>query len=191
MSIGIVHNGKIIYQNSIGIADLSNKYATTDSTAFNIASVSKQFTALLALKAEEEGKLSLQNNITQYLPELENLPYKITIKQLANHTHGLPNYSDLIEMIGFGLAIPISNDQAVKTILSTKQVNFKAGIQYQYGNSGFILLAEILKRVYQKSFPLVIKEKIFEPLNMTQTSVIDNPNTVVPNKAIAYTKNVC
>lgn len=189
MSIGIVHNGKIIYQNSIGIADLSNDYAATNSTTFNIASVSKQFTALLALKAEEEGKLSLQDNITKYLPELENLPYKITIEQLANHTHGLPNYSDLMEMIGFGLATPISNDQAVKTILSTEQVNFKAGTQYQYGNSGFMLLAEILKRVYQKPFPLVIKENIFEPLNMTQTSVIDNPNTIVPNKAIAYTKN--
>ncbi|WP_190808665.1 serine hydrolase [Flagellimonas sp. S3867] len=189
MSIGIVHNGKIIYQNSIGVANLSNKYAATDSTAFNIASVSKQFTALLALKAEEEGKLSLQDDITLYLPELESLPHKITIEQLANHTHGLPNYSDLIEMIGFGLTTPISNEQAVKTMLSTEQVNFEAGTQYQYGNSGFMLLAEILKRIYQKPFPLVIKEKIFEPLNMTQTSVIDNPNTIVSNKAIAYAKN--
>ncbi|MEM7551534.1 MAG: serine hydrolase domain-containing protein [Bacteroidota bacterium] len=189
MAISIVQNGNVIYKNAIGYADISNSLSLTDSTAFNIASVSKQFTALLALMASEEGKISLQDSITQYLPELKSLPYKITIEQLANHTHGLPNYSDLIAMIGFGLASPISNDQAVQTILSIEEVNFKAGTQYQYGNSGYMLLAEILKRVYEKSFPLLVKEMIFEPLNMTQSVVIDNPNTIVYNKALAYTKN--
>ncbi|GAB4161526.1 MAG: hypothetical protein Tsb0033_19120 [Winogradskyella sp.] len=189
MAIGIIQNGKILYKNTKGIANLSDNLLITDSTTFNIASVSKQFTALIALMASEEGKISMQDDITKYLPELKNLPYKITIKQLANHTHGLPNYSDLIAMIGFGLAIPISNDQAVQTLLGIEQVNFKAGEQYQYGNSGFILLAEILKRVYGKPFPLLVKEKIFEPLNMNNSVVIDNPNTIIQNKAIAYTKS--
>ena len=189
MAIGIVRNGKVIYKNAIGVADLSNNISISDSTVFNVASVSKQFTALLALIAESEGKISLQDNIVKYLPELKKLPYEITIKQLANHTHGLPSYSDLIEMIGFRLEDPVSNDQAVQTMLSIEGVNFEAGTIYQYGNSGFILLAEILKRVYDKPFPLLIKEKIFEPLDMTQTSVIDNPRTIARNKALAYTKN--
>jgi CubicO group peptidase (beta-lactamase class C family) len=188
MAIGIVQNGKVIYKNAIGIADISNNLSITDSTVFNIASVSKQFTALLALMASEEGKISLEDDVTQHLPELKNLPYKITIKQLANHTHGLPNYSDLIAMIGFGLSSPISNNQALQTLLNIEQVNFKAGTQYQYGNSGFMLLAEILKRVYEKPFPLLVKEKLFEPLDMTHTVVIDNPNTIIYNKAVAYTK---
>lgn len=189
MAIGIVQNGEILYKNSIGISNLSNNISITDSTAFNIASVSKQFTALIALMASEEGKISMQDDITKYLPELNNLPYKITIKQLANHTHGLPNYSDLIAMIGFGLASPISNDQAVQTLLGIEQVNFKAGEQYQYGNSGFMLLAEILKRVYDKPFPLLVKEKIFEPLSMNNSAVVDNSNTIIKNKAIPYTKS--
>ncbi len=189
IAIAVIQNGKVIYKKSKGIADLSNNLSITDSSAFNIASVSKQFTALLTLIAEEEGKISLQDNIAKYLPELKHLPYKITIKQLANHSHGLPNYSDLIEMIGFGLEYPISNDQAVQTMLSIESVNFKAGTQYQYGNSGFMLLAEILKRVYKKPFPMLLKEKIFEPLNMTQTAVIDNPNTIIKNKTKSYTKN--
>lgn len=188
MAIAVIRNGKVIYKNTKGIADLSNNLIITDSSTFNIASVSKQFTALLTLIAEEEGKLSLQDNISQYLPELENLPYKITIEQLTNHTHGLPNYSDLIQMIGFSLEDPVSNDQAVKTMLSIESVNFEPGTQYQYGNSGFILLAEILKRVYEKPFSLLLKEKIFEPLNMSRTSVIDNPNTIIHNKAKSYTK---
>lgn len=188
MAIGIVQHGEILYKNSKGIADLSYNQPITDSTAFNIASVSKQFTALIALMASEEGKISMQDDISKYLPELKKLPHKITIEQLANHTHGLPNYSDIIEMIGFGLSSPISNDQAVQTLLGIEQVNFKPGSQYQYGNSGFILLAEILKRVYGKPFPMLVKEKIFEPLNMNHSVVIDNPNTIVQNKAIAYTK---
>ena len=189
MAIGIIQNGEIIYKNTKGVANMSENQSITDSTTFNIASVSKQFTALIALMASEEGKISMQDDITKYLPELKHLPFKITIKQLANHTHGLPNYSDLIAMIGFGLASPISNDQAVQTLLGIEQFNFKAGEQYQYGNSGFILLAEILKRVYGKPFPLLVMEKLFEPLNMNNSVVIDNPNTIIQNKAIAYTKS--
>jgi CubicO group peptidase (beta-lactamase class C family) len=189
MAIAIVQNGKVLYQNAIGVADLSNNISITDSTVFNIASVSKQFTAFLALMAEEEGKISLQDDITEYLPELKNLPHKITIKQLANHTHGLPNYSDLMEIIGFGLATPFSNDQAVQTMLGIEQVNFEPGAQFQYGNTGFMLLAEILKRVYEKPFPILIREKIFEPLYMYQSAVIDNPHAIVKNKAVGYRKS--
>lgn len=189
MAIAIVQKGNVIYKNAKGIAELSNSISITDSTAFNIASVSKQFTALLALIAEEEGKISLNDDITVYLPELKSLPYKITIKQLANHTHGLPNYSDLMAMLGLGLASPISNDQAIQTLLRIKQANFEAGAQFQYGNTGFMLLAEILKRVYEKPFPLLVQEKIFEPLYMNQTAVIDNPNTIVKNKALAYRRD--
>lgn len=187
LAVAVIENGKVIYQNSKGMADLSNNIRITDSSTFNIASVSKQFTALLALIAEEEGKLSLQDSISRYLPELENLPYEITIEQLTNHTHGLPNYSDLIDMIGYNIGDPLSNNFAVETMLNVETVNFKPGTQYQYGNSGYILLAEILKRVYKKDFSILINEKIFEPLNMTQSNVIDNPNTIIENKAISYT----
>jgi len=189
IAIGIVKGGEVVYKNSKGLADLSNNLPITDTTAFNIASVSKQFTALLTLIAEKEGKLKLSDDIRRYLPELKDIPDKITIQQLANHSHGLPNYSNLIEMIGFGLSTPISSQKAVETLLSIKQLNFNAGTQYQYGNSGFILLAEILKRVYGTPFPILMQEKIFGPLNMTHTAVIDNPSIIVNNKAIAYTKS--
>ncbi len=142
IAIAVMRNAKVIYKNTKGITDLSNNLTITDSSTFSIASVSKQFTAFLTLITVEEEKLSLQDNISQFLPELENLPYKITIKQLTNHTHGLPNYSDLIQMIGFGPDNPISNDQAVKTMLSIDTANSEPGTQYQYGNSGFILFAE-------------------------------------------------
>lgn len=186
MTIGIVQNGKAIYKNAKGLADLSNSIEITDATAFNIASVSKQFTAMLALMAEQEGELTLEDNISTYLPELSHLPYKIKVKQLANHTHGLPNYSELMAMVGFDLASPITNDQAVQTMLNLKQANFEAGEQFQYGNTGFMLLAEILKRVYDKPFKVLAQEKLFDPLQMNETVVIDDPNIVIRNKALAY-----
>ncbi|SMG35685.1 CubicO group peptidase, beta-lactamase class C family [Marivirga sericea] len=188
MAIGIVINGETVFKNSKGIADLTNNLQITDSSTFNIASVSKQFTAFLTLIAEKEGKFNLSDDIRQYLPELKTLPHKITIQQLANHSHGLPNYSDLIEMIGFGLSSPLSNIQVVETLLNVKQVSFKPGTKYQYGNSGFILLAEILKRVYDKPFTVLMKEKVFDALKMTHTAIIDDPNTIVKNKANAYKK---
>jgi len=189
MAIGIVKNGSLIYKNAMGIADLSNTISITDSTVFNIASISKQFTALLALMAVEEGKIALEDDITKYLPELISLPSRITIRQLANHTHGLPNYSNLTEFMGFELGSPIRNEQAVSLMLNIKQDNFEAGERFQYGNTGFMLLAEILKRVYNAPFPSLVREKIFDPLDMNHSAVIDDPNVIVKNKAEAYRRS--
>ncbi|WP_348619575.1 serine hydrolase, partial [Sanguibacter sp. 26GB23] len=80
MAIGIIRDGKIIYKKTYGLANLEDKTPVTDSTAFNIASVSKQFTAFVAMKAEQEGRLSFSDDIRIYLPELKHLPYSITIR---------------------------------------------------------------------------------------------------------------
>ncbi|MEM6299750.1 MAG: serine hydrolase domain-containing protein, partial [Bacteroidota bacterium] len=186
LAVGIVKNGKVLYKNTAGIADLSNSIPITDSTVFNIASVSKHFTALVALMAEEEGKLSLDDDVRKYLPELQHLPQKITIKQLANHSHGLPNFSEVVQLMGFTGQDPSSNTFAVETMLATRQVNFEPGTRFQYGNTGYMLLAEVLKRVYEKPFPRVVQEKLFQPLSMTQSAVIDDSRAVVKNKAQAY-----
>lgn len=188
MAIGIVHNGKAIYKNAQGLANLTHNIPLTDSTTFNIASASKQFTAYLTLLAEDEEKISLEDDIRKYLPELGHLPHKITIEQLANHTHGLPNYSELIAVKGFGLESPITNAQAMEIVLNIQHPNFKAGSQFQYGNTGFMLLAEILERVYDTTFPALIQEKIFTPFQMEQSTVIGNQNIIIKNKARAYTK---
>lgn len=188
MALGIVKDGKVIYKKAVGTADLSHNIPISDSTVFNLASVSKHFTAFLALLAEEEGKFSLDDDIKKYLPELKHLAHKITIKQLANHSHGLPNYSEIVQLMGFTFQDPISNAFAVQAMLATKQVNFKPGSQFQYGNTGYMLLAEILTRVYEKPFPELAQEKLFRPLGMHQSTVVDHPKTIIKNKAQAYTR---
>lgn len=150
MAVGIIRDGKIIYKKTYGLANLEDKIPVTDSTAFDIASVSKQFTAFIMLLAEREGRLSLEDDIRTYLPELKNLPYKITVRQLANHTHGLPDFTSIKRLQGFGDEFRVTNDQAIKTVLTIKSINFKPGERYAYNNTGFMLLAEILHRVYKR-----------------------------------------
>jgi len=186
MAIGIIKDGKTIYKNAAGMANLEHQIPITDSTVFNIASISKQFAALLTLFAEQEKKLTLDDDIRDHLPELKHLPNKITIRQLANHTHGLPNSSELLQLKGFGLDYPMTNAEALEVALSIQQPNFEAGSQFQYGNVGYLLVAEILARAYEKPFTQLIQEKIFGPLQMNHSQVVNDPYTIVPNLAEAY-----
>lgn len=186
MAVGIIRDGKIIYKKTYGLADLEDKIPVTDSTAFDIASVSKQFTAFIMLLAEREGRLSLEDDIRTYLPELKNLPYKITIRQLANHTHGLPDFTSIKRLQGFGDEFRVTNDQAIKTVLAIKSINFKPGERYAYNNTGFMLLAEILHRVYKKEFRELLKEYIFQPLQMNSSMAVNDPSKIIPNKAESY-----
>lgn len=186
MAMAIIKEGKLIYKKTYGLANLENKTPITDSTAFNIASVSKQFTSFIALLAEKEGTISLDDDIRIYLPELSHLPYKITIRQLANHTHGLPNFSEIKKLQGFGDEFKVTNDEGVHTLLGIKSINFTPGADYQYNNTGFTLLAEILHRVYKKDFNQIAKEYIFNPLHMKNTMALDDPDTIIPNTAESY-----
>ncbi|MFP3833623.1 serine hydrolase domain-containing protein [Chryseobacterium sp. SIMBA_028] len=189
MAVGIIRDGKVIEKKIYGLANLENRIPVTDSTAFNIASVSKQFTAFVVLLAEQEGKLSLNDDIRIYLPELKHLPYKITIRQLANHTHGLPEFANIKRLQGFGIESRVTNTEAVETVLAIKSINFPSGEQYKYNNTGFILLAEILHRIYKKDFVDLLREYIFNPLHMNYTNVVDDPEKIIPNKSESYREN--
>lgn len=186
MAIGIIKEGQVIYRKMYGMANLESRMPINDSTAFDIASVSKQFTAFVTLLAEKEGKLSLNDDIRKYLPELSHLSHKITIRQLANHTHGLPDFSTIKRLQGFGDEFRVTNAQAVKTVLAIRNLHFSPGQQYSYNNTGFILLAEILHRIYKKDFNEILKEYIFKPLQMNSSMAVDDPEKIIPDKAESY-----
>ncbi|AKK73975.1 hypothetical protein OK18_16425 [Chryseobacterium gallinarum] len=189
MAIGIIKDEKIIYKKTYGLANLEYKIPVTDSTAFDIASVSKQFTAFIILLAEKEGKLSLDDDVRTYLPELKSLPYKITIRQLASHTHGLPDFSVIKRIRGFGDEFRVTHNEAVKTMLNIKNFAFRPGDRYWYNNTGFMLLAEILQRIYKKDFNEILREYIFIPLQMNHSMAVNDPEKIVPNKAESYKEN--
>jgi CubicO group peptidase (beta-lactamase class C family) len=186
IAVSVVRDGKVIYNKQVGYANLEYDIPITDSTVFHIASVSKQFTTFAALLLEKEGKLSLEDDIRTYLPELKDLPYKITIHQLANHTHGFANTYELARLIGISPQDVMSQQQMIKILLKQRQLNFAPGTQYQYNNSGFALLAEIVQRVSGKPFAAFMKERVFTPLKMEHTLFLDDLSTVVKNKAYSY-----
>lgn len=181
--ISIIKNEKTVYSNKKGLANIEHQVLITDSTVFNIASVSKQFTIFLALILEEEGKLSLNDDIRLYLTELKDVSKKITIKQLANHTHGLPNPDELAQLKGVKT---MYHKQVLKMLLKIKQVNFETGEKLEYNNTGFILLSEIIERVGKKPFKEQLQEKIFLPLGMHHTQAVGYKDEVIKNKAYSY-----
>ncbi|WP_312994617.1 serine hydrolase domain-containing protein [Chryseobacterium flavum] len=189
MAVGIIREGEVIYRKTYGLANLEHRIAVTDSTAFDIASVSKQFTVFIILLAEKEGKLSLEDDIRIYLPELKHLPYKITIRQLANHTHGLPDFTMIKRLQGFGNEFRVTNKEAVQTVLAIKSIHFPPGTRYWYNNTGFMLLAEILHRIYKKEFNEILREHIFRPLQMDHSMAVDDPEKIIPDKAESYQDN--
>jgi CubicO group peptidase (beta-lactamase class C family) len=186
IAISIIVQGEMIYSNQVGMANLENMIPITDSTAFHIASVSKQFTSFLALRLEEEGKLSMSDDLRIHIPELKKLPYKITLKQLANHTHGLPNLFELAQLRGIGVEDRMTHEEVVQMLLQIKQINFKPGYQYEYNNTGYVLLAEVIERIVGKPFQTVLKERVLSPFGMINTTAVPKSDMIIKNKAHSY-----
>ena len=185
-ALSIIKSGETVYERYAGLANIEHGVAISDSTTFNIASVSKQFTSFLALLLEQEGKLSFSDDIRVHLPELKNLPNKITIKQLTNHTHGLANVDELALLKGIET---MSHQEVVAMLLNIEQPNFRSGDNYVYNNTGYVLLSEIIQRVGKKAFKVQLDERIFTPLGMKNSQTINDHNTVIKNKAYSYRQN--
>lgn len=188
VAVTVTQNGRFVYENSVGIANMEYDIPITDSTVFYVASVSKQFTAFSILLLAQEGKLSLDDDIRKHLPELD-IKERITIRQLANHTSGLRNSSELINMKGVAFESPVTHSEMVALLLRQKEVNFTPGEHFQYCNSGFVLMAEIVERVSGQSFATFTRERIFEPLEMNDTRFVDDPTAIVKNKAYSYKRS--
>jgi CubicO group peptidase (beta-lactamase class C family) len=188
LSLAVIKDGAIVYKKGLGIANLEYGNPITTSTVFQVASVSKQFTVFSILLLEQERKLSIDDDIRKYLPEMPDYGHKITLRNLANHTSGIRDNTDLAILIGTSDADMFSNEEAVKLITSQKGLNFIPGDEFQYCNSGYILLAEIVKRVSGQSFAEFTQSRIFKPLKMKNSQFVDAPKTIITNRAYSYEK---
>ncbi len=188
IAISVMKEGKIIYKHQKGYANLEHSIPISDTTKFVVGSISKQFTAFAILLLEGKGKLSVDDDITNYLQELKGLTHTITIKQLINHTSGFRNTTDLYTLKGKTEEDRISQEEMVALLLRQKELNFVPGSQFQYCNSGYVLLAEIVKRVSGMAFTEFTQERIFKPLKMTNSLFPDDLTHVIKNKAHSYSK---
>ena len=186
VSISVHHNGQSLYKNQHGYANMEYRIPISDSSVFLVGSISKQFTSFSILLLEKEGKLSLDDPITKYLPELADLKSMVTIRHLANHTSGFRNNYDINNLRGRTNEDLMNQSNMVALLLQQRGLNFTPGNQFQYCNSGYILLAEIVSRVSGMTFSEFVKTNIFEPLDMKNSQFLEDPTHLVMNKVNSY-----
>ena len=185
-SIAIIKDGEIIYKKAYGLANLEYHISNSPATVFQIASVSKQVTAFAILLLESQGKLSLNDDIRKFLPELPDYGKVLTLKQLLNHTSGLRDVYDMLCMAGWRYDDVITQDQILNMVCRQKELNYVPGTEYQYSNTGYVLLAEVVARVSGQSFAGFTRDNIFNPLHMNNSIFCDDHEKIVSNQANSY-----
>jgi CubicO group peptidase (beta-lactamase class C family) len=186
-ALGVIKDGKIVYKRGYGSANLDYNTPLSSESVFNIASISKQFTAASILLLVQRGAISLDDDIRKYLPELPKYEAPITVSQLGRHTSGVRDFLELMVMADRKPDEPFSNVEVVELIARQKRLNFKPGEKIIYSNSNYVLLAEIVRRVSGKSLREFADENIFRPLGMANTQFKDDRTAVVKNRVISYT----
>lgn len=185
-ALGIFKDGKLIYTQGYGMSNLEYDIPIKANSVFHVASISKQFTNFAVLLLEEEGKLSIENDIRTYMPEIPDFGKTITIRQLMHHTSGYRDQWQLLAIAGWRLDDVITKEQIMRLIEGQRELNFEPGSEYRYSNSGYSILARLVEKVSGKSFRQFAKERIFKPLGMKDTHVHDDHERIVPNRAYSY-----
>lgn len=187
-AVGVVYQGKLIYAKGFGEADLETGAPIGPETIFHVASVSKQFTAYAIVLLAQEGKLSLDDDIHKYLPEVPDFDKTITIRHLIHHTSGLRDQWNLLAMAGWQLDDVITKEHIFNLVRRQKELNFEPGSAYTYCNTGYTLLAEIVARVGKKPYREWMQERVFKPLGMKNTLFYDDDERIVKGRAYSFHK---
>jgi len=188
-SVAVAKDGKIVFKKGYGSANLEYDIPNSPATIFHIASVSKQFTAFSILLLANDGKLSLNDDIRKYIPEMPDFGKTITLKQLIHHTSGLRDQWNILAIAGWRLDDVITTEQVLKMMSKQKELNFNPGDEHMYCNTGYTLLAEVVARVSGQSFAEFTKKRIFEPLKMNNTQFYDDYEKIVKNRSYSFYQN--
>jgi CubicO group peptidase (beta-lactamase class C family) len=185
-AVGIYRDGQIAYARGYGLADLERRVPITPRTVFDLGSTSKQITASSILLLAQDGKLSLDDDVRRWIPELPQYQRPITIRHLLHHTSGLRDYIVLMSMSGARIDDVTTEEDALAAIVRQRELNFAPGDEHLYSNSGYFLLSVIVERAAGMPLRQFAQERIFTPLGMTRTHVLDSYDDVVPDRALAY-----
>ena len=190
LAVGVYSKGEILFKKGYGIANLDYDIKITPETVFDIGSVSKQFTAACIVLLENEGKLSLDDDIRKYVPEISEFDEgKITIRNLLHHTSGLRDYLGLMSLSGISFDDYFTEQTGLDILARQNELNFAPGSEYLYSNSGYLTLAIIIRRVSGESIGTFAQKNIFTPLGMKNTFIYEDGAKVVKNRAIGYSKD--
>lgn len=182
-------NGETVFEKAFGLADMEHNVPNTTQTIFESGSVAKQFTAAALVLLQQDGKLSIDDPVRKYIPELPDYGSPLTIRHLLNHTAGLRDWGTVMSLTGVGRGARVINqDLALDVIIHQKALDFTPGAEYSYSNSGYNLAAIIVERVSKQKFPAFVEERLFKPLGMKSSSWRDDYQRIVPGRAQAYSR---
>jgi CubicO group peptidase (beta-lactamase class C family) len=188
-SLAIVHKGEVIYTANRGKASIDENKKISPATLFNIGSVSKQFTGAAILLLEEAGKLSLNDDIHKYIPELPNYGHTITIQQLLNHTSGIRDHVELATLIAEDKDELNTFTEMLAWQNKYPSLNTAPGTSFAYSHTGYMMLAMIIERVSGTTYALYLLNNIFTPLGMANTYVEEGKNSVLRDGSTHYELN--
>ena len=188
-AVAVTAKRRPIFKKCYGLADVENNIPITSKTMFNLASVSKQFTAFSILLLEKEGKIKLDDDIHKYLPDLPNYGSPVTIRNLLNHTSGIwEYYSTMVYYCGYDKDDHFTLDEDVALLKKQKELLFEPGSQWSYCNANYLLLAQIVEKITGVSFQEWTKSYIFEPVGMKDSFFMKNSSQIIERKADPYKK---
>jgi CubicO group peptidase (beta-lactamase class C family) len=187
--VGVVQNGRFIYQRGYGMANLDYDIPNAGEMVYYVGSVSKQFTAAAIALLVLDGKVSLDDDVRKYFPEMPDYGSPITVRHLVHHTSGIRDVYGIMGIAGLRMEDVFSDSAAVALIARQKALNFKPGDQYLYSNSGYFLMAQLVRRVTGKSLREFADERMFRPLGMTRTHFHDDPGHVMKKRAMSYDRD--
>jgi CubicO group peptidase (beta-lactamase class C family) len=186
-AVAVIHNQKVIHAKGYGMADLERGVPITPDTVFDIASISKQFTATAVLFAAAEGKLALDDDIRTHVPALPQLgETPITIRHLLHHTGGLRDYMTLLVLGGHRYDGTTTVRDAIDALARQRGVAFSPGAKHEYSNTGYVLLAQGVEQATKQTLGAYLDAKVFAPLGMSRTQVDDDHRRIIPGRASAY-----
>jgi CubicO group peptidase (beta-lactamase class C family) len=184
--LGVVSDGAFLYTRGYGRANIEHDVAFTPETVFDIGSTSKQFLATSILLLVEDGKVSLDDDVRKYLPEVPDYGQTITIRQLLTHTSGLRDYITLMTLAGWQMEDVTSPALALDLVSRQKALDFQPGAEFAYSNTGFFLASLIVERRSGKGLASFAAERVFRPAGMHATRYMDDHAAVVPRRATGY-----
>lgn len=192
VAVLVARDGKAALRKGYGFANIETKEPIRADTVFDLASVSKQFTAMAILMLRDQGKLGLDDPLTRFVPEFPAYGQRITVRHLLTHTGGLPDYMQRLYLTGAvrwtgrpGGPEPSSAD-VLKLLTQPRRPAFEAGERWEYSNSGYVVLGQIAEKASGWRLPTYLRETIFQPLGMTSTVMFDETRPPIPRRAISY-----
>ncbi len=186
VAVGVVRGGKAVLVKGYGTASLEQGKPVSGTTVFQVGSVSKQFTAFAVYLLEKQGKLALGDEVRKYVPEWPDYGAPVRIEHLLGHTSGVRDQAALLTLAGWRMDDVMTTGQVLRVLRRQRELNFAPGSAYLYSNSGYTLLAEIVRRVSGQSLAEFARRNIFEPLGMTRTQFLDDHERVIANRAECY-----